>query len=47
MFKYTKRLIAEIHFWCQEIKIRSRGNVEFERVIPKRDKKETQINYPK
>lgn len=18
MFKYTKRLIAEIHFWCQE-----------------------------
>lgn len=33
MFKYTKRLIAEIHFGCQEIKIHSRGNVEFERVI--------------
>jgi len=33
MFKYTKRLISDIRFWCHEIKIRSRGNVEFERVI--------------
>lgn len=31
MFKYTKRLISDIRFWCQEIKIRSKENAEWER----------------
>ena len=32
MFKYTKRLIAEIHFWCQEIKLRRKENAEWEQI---------------
>lgn len=32
MFKYTKRLISDIQFWCQEIKIRAKENAEFERI---------------
>ena len=32
MFKYTKRLMADIRFWCQECKIRAKENAEFERI---------------
>ena len=32
MFKYTKRLISDIQFLCQEIKIRAKENAEFERI---------------
>ena len=33
MFKYTKRLISDIRFWCQECKLRSKENAELERII--------------
>ena len=32
MFKYTKRLLSDIRFWCQELKIRSKENAEWERI---------------
>lgn len=32
MFKYTKRLISDIRFWCREIKIRRTENAEWERI---------------
>ena len=32
MFKYTKRLICDIRFWCQELKLRSKENAEWERI---------------
>lgn len=32
MFKYTKRLISDIRFWCQECKIQSKENAELERI---------------
>lgn len=32
MFKYTKRLLSDIRFWCQEIKLRRRENAEWERI---------------
>ena len=32
MFKYTKRLISDIRFWCQEIKLRSKENAELDRI---------------
>ena len=32
MFKYTKRLISDIRFWCREIKIRAKENAEYERI---------------
>ncbi len=32
MFKYTKRLMFDIRFWCQELKIRSKENAEWERI---------------
>lgn len=32
MFKYTKRLISDIQFWCQECKIRAKENAELERI---------------
>ena len=32
MFKYTKRLLSDIRFWCQECKIRSKENAEWERI---------------
>jgi hypothetical protein len=32
MFKYTKRLISDICFWCQELKLRHRENAEWERI---------------
>lgn len=32
MFKYTKRLISDIRFWCQEIKLSSKENAEWERI---------------
>ena len=32
MFKYTKRLIFDIRFWCQELKLRRAEYKEFERI---------------
>ena len=32
MFKYTKRLLTDIRFWCQEIKLRCKANAEWELV---------------
>ena len=32
MFKYTKRLLSNIRFWCQEIKLRRKENAEWERI---------------
>ena len=32
MFKYTKRLLSDICFWCQELKLRSKENAEWERI---------------
>ena len=32
MFKYTKRLISDIQFWCREIKIRRKENAELDRL---------------
>ncbi|MCR5532437.1 MAG: hypothetical protein K6F10_00975 [Paludibacteraceae bacterium] len=32
MFKHTKRLLSDIRFWCQEIKLRHRENTEWERI---------------
>lgn len=32
MFKYTKRLISDIRFWCKEIKIRSKENAEWDQI---------------
>ena len=30
MFKYTKRLLLDIQFWCREIKLRSKENEELD-----------------
>ena len=32
MFKLTKRLLSDIRFWCQELKLRRRENAEWERI---------------
>ena len=32
MFKLTKRLLSDFSFWCQECKIRSKENAEWERI---------------
>ena len=32
MFKYTKRLISDIQFWCQELKIRAKENAKIKRI---------------
>ena len=32
MFKYTKRLLSDIKFWCQECKLRRAEYKEFERI---------------
>ncbi|MBR1426313.1 MAG: hypothetical protein IJ581_02550 [Paludibacteraceae bacterium] len=32
MFKYTKRLISDIRFWCREMKLRSEENAELDRI---------------
>ena len=32
MFKHTKRLLSDIRFWCQELKLRSKENAERERI---------------
>ena len=32
MLKYTKRLLSDIRFWCQEIKLRRKENAEWERI---------------
>jgi len=31
MFKYTKRLLSDIRFWCQELDLRRREDDELER----------------
>ena len=31
MFKYTKRLLSDIRFWCQELKLRYHEDEELER----------------
>ncbi len=33
MFKYTKRLLSDIRFWCQELKLRRKEYAELERII--------------
>ncbi|MBQ7631949.1 MAG: hypothetical protein IJS82_04230 [Paludibacteraceae bacterium] len=32
MFKYTKRLLSDIRFWCQELKLRRKEYAEFEKI---------------
>ena len=32
MFKHTKRLLSDIRFWCQELKLRRHENAEWERI---------------
>ena len=32
MFKYTKRLLSDIRFWCQELKLRRKEYREWERI---------------
>lgn len=32
MFKYTKRLLSDIRFWCQELKLRSKEDSELDRI---------------
>ena len=32
MFKYTKRLLSDIRFWCQEFKLRRKEYKEWERI---------------
>ena len=43
MLKYTKRLISDIRFWCQECKIRRKENEEFERI---EDETYTEMRHP-
>ena len=32
MFKYTKRLLSDIRFWCQELKLRNQEDAELDRI---------------
>ena len=32
MFKYIKRLLSDIHFWCKELKLRRKEYREWERI---------------
>ncbi len=32
MFKYTKRIISDIQFWCREIKLRREEEAELDRI---------------
>lgn len=32
MFKYTKRLISDIRFWCQELRLRRKEYAELEKI---------------
>ncbi len=32
MFKYTKRLLSDIRFWCQELKLRNHEDSELDRI---------------
>ena len=43
MFKYTKRLISDIRFWCREIKIRAKENAEYERI---EDEEFAELRHP-
>ena len=42
MFKYTKRLIADIHFWWNEIKLRSEEN---SKLLELQDNEETEWRH--
>ena len=41
MFKHTKRLLSDIRFWCQELKIRSKEDAEWERI-----EEESEYHHP-
>ena len=41
MFKYTKRLLSDIRFWCQELKLRAKENAEWERI-----EEESEFRHP-
>ena len=43
MFKHTKRLLSDIRFWCQELKLRHRENAEWERI---EDEAEGEFRHP-
>ena len=43
MFKYSKRLLSDICFWCQELKLRSKENAEWERI---EDEAEGEFRHP-
>ena len=43
MFKYTKRLISDIRFWCQEIKIRGKENAEWDKI---EEEAEGELRHP-
>lgn len=43
MFKHTKRLMSDIRFWCQECKIRSKENAEWERI---EDEADGELRHP-
>lgn len=32
MFKYTKRLLSDIRFWCKEIKLRWQEDAEWDKI---------------
>lgn len=32
MFRCTKRLLSDIRFWCQELKLRSKEDAELDRI---------------
>lgn len=33
MFKYTKRLISDLRFWCHEVKFRNNEDAELDRIF--------------
>ena len=43
MFKHTKRLLSDIRFWCQELKLRRKENAEWERI---EDEAEGELRHP-
>lgn len=43
MFKYSKRFISDIRFWCQEIILRRKENAEWERI---EDEAEGELRHP-
>ena len=33
MFKYTKRLISDLRFWCHEVKLPNNEDAELDRIF--------------